>query len=116
MPRTLKVAIFCLLGLLTLFVTTEPQKLPSLILIVPFILIFTILCLVSFCVALKRGIRLRESVRVVLMIAALPTLLIVLQSLGELTPRDVLTVAALFVITYFYIVRLANPAGGKNLL
>jgi hypothetical protein len=100
--------------LLGFMLLTEPQNLPVLLLIVPFVLLF-VACsslwkLVSAIVqhyrleraAENRARRLRYTVCGGLVV------LLVLQSLGQLTVRDVLTIAAIAVIGYLYIGR-ARP-------
>jgi hypothetical protein len=39
---------------------------------------------------------------------ALPMLILVLQALGQLTIRDLLTIVALFAIAHFYLSRITN--------
>lgn len=92
-----KVLLACLLALGLFFSSTEPRKLPTVILVVPFILFFvTILIVIRFFI---------DSLRVALLVSAFPTLLVVLRSLGQLTLRDIITTAALFGIAYFYLER-----------
>lgn len=103
MKRTVRVIAIAGLSLLTLLGTTQPAKLPSVILIVPFILMFAILALtIALLVAWRHENMTVKAIRFGCMAALLPILLLVLQSVGQLTLRDGLTLVALFVITYFY--------------
>jgi len=110
MSRTLKLAGFCLLGLLILLFTTNPQTLPSVILVLPFVLVFLILSLSFLYVGRNRGIGRGRVVRFSIFGAALPTIMLVLQSLGQLTVRDILTIFVLFCMAYFYMARVTGKA------
>ncbi|HSW65883.1 MAG TPA: hypothetical protein VLI54_01955 [Bacillota bacterium] len=76
----------------------------------PFILIFITLFSLVRAFARNYAKPLSGNVRLAVLGAALPTLLLVLRSLGQLTLRDVITVMALFVITYFYVGRSVSPS------
>jgi hypothetical protein len=103
MKRTVKVIAIAGILLLALLGTTQPARLPSVILIVPFILMFAILALtIALLVAWRHENMIVKSIRFGCMVALLPILLLVLQSVGQLTLRDGLTLVALFGITYFY--------------
>lgn len=91
--------------LLILFLTTDPQKLPSIMLIVPFIIFFLLIFFAAKWVLLRRIANPKKAARVAILSAALPTLLFVLLSLGQLTVKDVATTAILFILSYFYISR-----------
>src|SRR6187551_3471937 len=102
MKRTLYVAGSSLLALLVLFFAVDPNKVPAFILIIPFVLLFTIL-LTGLMYALEiKGMGEAKSLRMAILGASLPILLLVLQSIGQLTIRDVLTVLLLFLLAYFY--------------
>lgn len=79
-------------------------------LMVPFVLIFaTIFSLIrAFAHSYSRP--LSANTRLAILGAALPTILLVLRSLGQLTVRDVVTVIALFAITYFYVGRATSSS------
>lgn len=110
MSRTVKliVATSIVLGLLLLL--TDPRQLPSVVLILPFLLLFLILSLTAAAVSRPyiavRSRRLRMSFT----LGAFPVLLLVLQSLGQLTVRDTLAILALSAIAYFYISRFGVRA------
>jgi len=96
--------------LLLLFITTDPTKVPSFILVLPFILIFVVLVCALVLGLRWRGMSTTRSLRVGALSAAVPLTLLVLQSIGQLTVRDLLTIAALFLLSYFYIARTTMRA------
>ena len=107
MKKTVKLIILSLGILLALMVTTQPTKLPSAMLIVPFLLMYVALSLVlALLLAWRSRALTSKHVRKGLLGAALPMLLLVLQSLGQLTVRDVMIIFLLFGVGYFYISRL----------
>lgn len=96
-------------ALLLFMVLTKPAALPVVVLIVPFILLF---------IALMSLWRLLQAIGAHYLIGRSPkgerlgiiacisvVLLLILQSLGQLTLRDSLTVIALATIGYLYIIR-----------
>jgi hypothetical protein len=99
-----------IITLLVLLFTTDPQSTPSFVLIIPFVLIFTSLLFISFGTLRRRGMNKRSSWGVAAFIALLPTLLLVFQSLGQLTSRDIITIFAFFALTYFYLMRIRGSA------
>ena len=106
MNSTLKLTGVSSSILLLLLLTTDPQKLPSMVLVVPFVLLYiAVASVLSFLLGLF-GVSTRARLRFGLLAAAIPLLLLVLQSLGQLTLRDVLVILALFIVAYFYISRL----------
>jgi hypothetical protein len=105
-----------------LLLFTNPSKLPSALLIAPFILLFlSIYVTVLEVMKLMRGGDLNKIVglrasrpRLIAgLIAGFPILLLVLQSIGQLTAWDVLTVVALFIIAYFYIIKSSVVFPGR---
>jgi len=98
-------------GLLLLLVTsTQPAHLPSAMLVLPFALIFIVLVLLGVTILKLRGLSSAKSLRLSLMGSALPMLVLVLQSFGQLTIRDLLTIIALFAIAHFYLSRITRPS------
>lgn len=91
--------------LLVFLLATDPQRLPSVLLIVPFILLFIIIACGVALIPGLRGLPSSRMVKVGGTVAAVPVLLLVLQSLGQLTVRDVLAVVVLFGVAYFYMSR-----------
>ena len=101
-----KMIIVGTLALLFLLIFTDPRQVPSIMLIVPFILLFMILALVVIALLRRFGLARSRGLRIGGLVAALPILLLILQSLGQLTIRDALAMFATFGIAYFYIARL----------
>ena len=100
----------CLAALLLLLLVTDPHDVPSFLLIVPFILLFIIFfTLFSFLLG-RRGLARSKRITFSLLCTSVPILLLILQSIGQLTVRDVLTVGAVFLLSYFYISRAAATA------
>ncbi|HLZ14513.1 MAG TPA: hypothetical protein VKQ34_00810 [Candidatus Saccharimonadales bacterium] len=94
--------------LAVLLVATQPTKLPSFMLIVPFGLMFVILTLGTALLFAWRSSRLTaRHVRNGAFVAAMPMILVVLQSIGQLTLRDLLIIVVFFVLSYFYVGRLS---------
>jgi hypothetical protein len=116
--KTLKIVILCL-ALVALVSLTDPNRLPSAASIIPFILIFLILYL--SVMALFGSVR-RETDRkiiglkvvrprvVAVLVAGFPVLILVLQSIGQLSSRDALTAGAIFVLAYFYATKFSTDA------
>jgi predicted membrane channel-forming protein YqfA (hemolysin III family) len=93
-----------LLGIL-LF-STDPNRIPSFMLILPFVLLGVALSAGIAFVLERRGVPRLRSLRLGIFLTALPIVLLVFQSIGQLTTRDVVTILALFVISYFYAIRI----------
>lgn len=96
-----------LLGFMMLF---QPTKLPVVVLIVPFVLLFAaIYSLWNLINLLRTRFFTKQtwqpSRRLSLTVSLSAVLLLVLQSLGQLTLRDVLTVVAIVVLGYAYVAR-----------
>lgn len=107
MKRTGIISGVCFGLLLVLFVATDPGQVPSFMLVLPFLLLFIMLFSLAVLMFQRRGMSTVRSVRVGAFCAGIPLLLLILQSIGQLTLRDVLTIGALFLISYFYISRTA---------
>jgi hypothetical protein len=97
---------------ISFFSLTDPRKLPPFMLMVAFIFIYgacLVICELAFRLLslLKNGEMTGADKHSgwLYAAAALPTLLLVLQSVGQLTVRDLLTMVAIFGILYFYLVR-----------
>jgi hypothetical protein len=109
----MKVIISLLLTLVTLvvlFLTTDPAHLASPFLIVPFFLIFSLLAFALLALLRLTDIYAPKRRAIVLVGATIPTLLLVLQSIGQLTIRDVLTLGAIIALSYVYISRLMTAS------
>lgn len=109
--------IILLIGAGILFITlTNPQELPSVFLVIPFMLMFTVIywSTIEFLHFWYHGKSVSPGLvnavhprRIALLIAATPTVLLVLQSIGQLTVRDLVTVVLIFSLAYFYLIRLS---------
>jgi len=93
-------------GCLLLF-TTNPQKMPLPVLIMPFVLIFVLLWLplrmilrYFYPFTAKRKISIFAA-----LMAVFPVICLLLQSVGQFSSRDFITLIALFVVLWFYLNR-----------
>jgi len=91
------------------FMNTDPQELPLLLLILPFLYLFAVFYLTILYVC--RLLRVKSAVFVSLVISVFGVLLMVLGSLHQLTPRDVIISIALTSILTWYIVRTTGQRG-----
>jgi hypothetical protein len=106
MRTTLKIAAVSSIILLLFLFTTNPQSVPSIFLIVPFVLLFIIITS-SVPLALSAWqLPGAKAIRVGVTIASVLVLLLGFQSLGQLTAGDVFAVVVLFSVAYFYASRL----------
>jgi len=103
------ILIGSLIGLVIFVTCTNPAKLSSFLLIAPFALIFSALWGGGFLLLRKFDISRFRSSRLALLVAGVPVGLMLLQSIGQLTIRDFITILAFFAIAYFYIARLTAP-------
>lgn len=110
MSRSGKIIFSCMVILLLLMLFTQPTRLPPVMLAVPFVLIGMVIMLASTTAFRWQGFALSRSARLGAMCTSLPMLILVLQSLGQLTVRDLLTIVALFAIAYFYLSRVTKPS------
>jgi hypothetical protein len=95
---------------LLFFGLTSPHTQPSVLLIVGALALLILLSSVSNLILIMTGLRSRltRGMRrgVIVLFALLPTLLLMLQSIGQLTVRDVLILSGLFIIGLFYAIRM----------
>jgi hypothetical protein len=82
-------------------------------LMVAFVFIFTSFYLLARLITRTIGVdRRMGSIKyraLLLGIASLPVLVLAMQSLGQLTVRDLITLAVLYGLGYFYVSRMAVP-------
>lgn len=111
--RILRIAVCAAVTLLFLM-NTSPSKIPAMFLVVPFFGIFITLYLILLEVVRFVGadddqagaiLRLRRPRLAAAVIAGLPVLLLVLQSIVELTLWDVLIAVGILLLGYLYIAR-----------
>ncbi len=104
----LKPAIAVLAGLL-FFSFVSPTAVPLVMLVVGFImlgvLLYGSLKILLLITGLNERLRVSRRRAIVLLGVCLPLLLIMLQSIGQLTIRDIVTLGGLFVVGVFYILR-----------
>lgn len=105
MKKLLIISGICLTVVITLFMSTDPSRVPSFVLIIPFLLLFVSLFLFGTAMLQWQGMAKARSMRLSALFAGIPILLLVLQSIGQLTVRDVLTIAVLLFVSYFYVTR-----------
>lgn len=98
------------LGLIFM-IATNPQNLPPLLLITPFLILFLIIfmLIVSVIRVLKIGKQglSRGQLLTIGLYAGYPVMLLVLQSVGQLSVRDVVTLTFLLVVAVFYVSKLS---------
>lgn len=90
-------------GLGTFLLSTDPRKLPVVLVVVPFLLLFVALFYTIWLLLHKIGRR--RSAVIAVCLATLPVLMIVLQSINQLTIRDVVILLVLEAGLLFYITR-----------
>ncbi|MGH7195285.1 MAG: hypothetical protein ACREGA_00715 [Candidatus Saccharimonadales bacterium] len=105
----LTIGLYLIGGLMLL--VTNPSKLPIVLLLLPFLIFFlalmlTIRWLMEYFGGEKAGLNHRSSV-IAALAAAFPILLLILQSSDKLSAADLVTVIILFVVLWFYVVRLS---------
>jgi hypothetical protein len=90
---------------LIFFASTNTNKDPSFVVIIGFALLIMSIYILSFATLgffRLYGLPLKELKRPAIYITILLSLLIALQSIGELTPKDVLVLLPIIVIAYVY--------------
>lgn len=109
-PSTHIVAVcLCLL----FFMITAPKSVPSIMLIIGFVvlavLFWNLLKIVFITTGLQVHMPAKRRRAVLLIATSLPILLLILQSIGQLTLRDVLTIGGVCIIGAFYVGRVRGP-------
>ena len=99
-----------LLGLFLIF-TTNPTRLPLILLIIPYVIVFIVLFAVSrkFIRHLKPPVgnkASRKQTGAAVIFAGFPTLCLLLQSIGQLSSRDLVILVILFGVLWFYLSRI----------
>lgn len=101
----LSVSSICL-GIL--FVCTSPERLPAVMFIVLFAALYSLI--LSILMLIGQALQVTDIIswsvarirRTAAIVTCLPVFLLVLQSIGQLTARDVLITSSLFVLLYMY--------------
>lgn len=97
------------LALLPLFmISTNPNDLPLILLMLPAVLVFVSGYLITYVTLtlLKYPVTSKKIKIMALASAALPTLLLVLQTLQQLLLRDILIVGSLWLLVMWYLQRI----------
>jgi hypothetical protein len=93
---------------------TDPQSLPSIILITPFVLIFIILLAIISFIIRSQGVSEAGRLKLAILGAVTPVLLLIMKSLGQLTLRDTFAIFALFAVAYFYTSRFGMQPTSRS--
>lgn len=106
--RKTGIIVLSLLALPLFLTLTNPEKLPLPLLMVPIILVFIIsYILIDTILAALRPSMLKNKRRFIAGVAsALPTLLVILQSIQQLTIKDALIVLGLWVLCVWYLQKI----------
>jgi len=102
-------ALLYLFGII-FFMNTNPEELPLLALVVPFIYIFTVMYLTILL--LCRLLAVKSAVFVSMVVSVFGVLLLVLGSLHQLTVRDVVISIALTCLLTWYVIRITGQRAG----
>jgi len=114
--RTIILGIATTAGLVVMLLMTSPEHLPPAVFIGFFMLLYgfcySFLALAGIVFNRLRIIQwsTRRVSRTALAIASLPVFLLVLQSIGQLTLKDVLLTSGLFILLYLYFGRVFTQA------
>jgi hypothetical protein len=107
-PELAALGLFLLLGLI-LFTVTNPSHVPPAVLMAGFFILFGIfysaLRLLGRSMGFKERLKPVQYNGLILGCAALPVMLLALQSIGQLTVRDTVTLVIIFAAGYFYVSR-----------
>ncbi len=87
---------------------TDPYKLPAIFLLLPFIIIFMATYYTVMSVFLRKPKAHKNPKRFAYVISTVVAVLLAMQSLGQLTLRDLVVVLALVVLGCFYIARTGD--------
>jgi hypothetical protein len=109
LPELAILAATILFGLV-FFSLTDPKTLPPALLIVGFIIlmvgIYCVLRLLAKALGLRGRLKSFQYHSLLIGGTLLPVMLLALQSIGQLMPRDILTLVILFAAGYFYLSRM----------
>jgi hypothetical protein len=104
--------VMIIAGCILFYLVIPPTSIPLVMLIVGFIvmgvLAYSVMKLVLVLTGLQARLRPMQRRAIMLLAVCLPLLLLMMQSLGQLTIRDTLTLGGLFVVGVFYILRVGR--------
>lgn len=112
--KSLVASVCFSVGLVMLFVFTNPDKIPAIIFVVVFVLLYGLFVSLGLLVlSVLRRVEIlmwqrSKIIKTAFSVAGLPFILLLLQSLGQLTIKDVFLVMILFFLLYFYFSRLSR--------
>lgn len=118
--RLILLNIVAILAIAILCISTNPERLPAALFIAFFVALYAacyatlallsvLLCMVGVIASSRRRIN-----HTALAVACLPVFLLVLQSIGQLTVKDVLLTLGLFVLLYLYFGRVLTKTSSDN--
>ena len=96
--------VLVVLLLVAMLFLTNPERLPLVFLILPFVLIFILFWIILDMVLARKseGLVPKNKKVIVVIMASVPVLLLVLQSIGQLSIRDLLIIIGLSAGLVFY--------------
>jgi hypothetical protein len=111
LPELAVLLALCLCAV-TFFAVTNPKNVPPIVLVAGFVLLLGIwYCLLRLAMRLS-GAQERltggQYNGLLLGLTIVPIMLLALQSIGQLTARDVVTLSVLFAAGYFYVSRMSS--------
>lgn len=111
LPEVIILSFLFAVGL-AFFMLTDPRRIPPVVLILGFVLlaamIYSFMRLVFTILGLKSRMSGKYYAGLLAASTALPVMLLMMQSIGQLTIRDVLTLLILFVVGGFYLSRFRS--------
>ncbi|HEX8226246.1 MAG TPA: hypothetical protein VF572_00065 [Candidatus Saccharimonadales bacterium] len=110
LPKRILFSIAAILTSVAYFSLTTPRSVQSVLLIVGFILLgltlYGILTIILTVTGLHGRLSVRNRRSILITGTVFPVLLLMLQSIGQLTVRDILTLSGVFLIGIFYTGRM----------
>ena len=96
--------------LILILFTTSPENMPLPVMLIPFLVIFICLYLTIDLMMryLLKNLSIRSRMRTSIILAILPVLILILQSINQLTIRDVTITFVLFLLLIFYFKKADN--------
>lgn len=96
--------VFSYLILIVILLTTNPDNMPLPVITIPFIVIFLCLFLTADLIAryIFSNLKPKSRTKISMVLAVFPVLLIILQSINQLTVKDLIITVGLFLLLVFY--------------
>lgn len=105
---TIRLTAISFLGLVILLLSTQPAELPTPLLILPFLFIFSCVLFLISTLLRAKGLTKGRSIRVGSLCAGLLILLLGMQTVGQLGVRDIIMLGVLFGVIYMYMSRVVG--------